>query len=262
MFALLHYLVAVAFANANAGSKLFVCATPQNSNLTAPQLAALDWTEIGGVGSLGETGKTTNILTYDTWGDSVSQKAKGLTDAGSPELETARMPGDPGQEILLLAAEVGNVNNYAFKELRNDGTIRYNRGLVTGPTWPGGRNEDFDLQVFTLGFQMEPIVVNPTGGGVVGNPPLLTVAPTITDDGTPAVGEELTLSNGTFTGDTPMTYTYQWYAGGVPIAGATNATYTPTTVDIGKVITARVTALNASGSAVGFTEPTVAVIAA
>lgn len=259
MFALLHYLVAVAFANANAGSKLFVCATPQNANLTAVQLAALDWTEIGGVGSLGETGKTTNILTYDTWGDSVSQKAKGLTDAGSPELECARMPGDPGQEILLLAAAVGNVNNYAFKELRNDGTIRYNRGLVTGPTWPGGRNEDFDLEVYTLGFQMEPIVVNPSGGGVVGVPPEMTVAPAIT--GTAQVGETLTVDNGTFTGDTPMTYVRQWYAGGVAISGATNATYSPVALDVGKVITARVIAINASGQAVGFTDPTAEVVA-
>lgn len=161
--------VATAFANTNAASKLYVCATAQNSNLNETAFAALTWVEIKYVGSLGETGKTTNILTYDTWGDAVAQKAKGMTDAGSPELEVARSADDPGQIILRTASAVGNNNSYAFKEERADApaggtpTIRYHRGLVAGPRWPGGRNEDFDLEIYTLGFQQEPIEVPAEG---------------------------------------------------------------------------------------------------
>lgn len=253
-------LASAAFANSNAASKLFVCATPQNADINQAAYEALDWVEITAVGSVGETGLQTNILNYDTWGTAVIQKAKGMTDAGSPEVEVARIPDDPGQTILELGGAVGNVNNYAFKELRNDGTVRYNRGLITGPRWPGGRNEDFDLQVFTLGFQQEPIVVNPAGGSA-GVPPTMTVAPVITTDGTPAVGEVISLNNGTFTGDPTITYVKQWYRGGVAIAGATGNDYTLVAADVGKVITGRVQAINPYGTATGFSAATPTVIA-
>ena len=264
MKSLLKILMASAFANSNAASKLYVCATPQNSELSQADYELLTWVEIKYVGSLGETGKTTNILNYDTWGDSVVQKAKGMTDAGSPELEVARDDSDAGQAILIAAGAVGNNNKYAFKEVRADGSIggtgsiRYHRGVVGGPRFPGGRNEDFDLQVFTFGFLQEPILVSPTAGG---NPPVMTVSPAITDDGTPAVGETITVDNGTFTGDATITYEYQWFAGGVAISGATTASLLLATAHVGKVITARVTARNSSGYAFGFSAETAAIIA-
>lgn len=247
-------------ANSNAASKIYICATAQNTALTVGQYNALVWVEIGGVGNLGETGKSTNILTYPTWSDSVIQKAKGMTDAGSPTLEVARIIDDAGQIILRTAGAVGNNNNYAFKILRADaasggiGTIQYNRGLVGGPTRPNGANEDFDLEVFALAFQQEEIVVDANSGG---NPPVLTVAPAIS--GTAEVGETLTLSNGTFTGDATITYEYQWFAGGVAIAGATASTYVLTSDEVGLVITGRVIATNSYGSATGFAPATSAV---
>jgi len=159
----------VAFANTNAGSKLYICTTPQPGVLDATSYAALAWLEIKGIGSHGEVGNSTNVLTYDTWDTDVVQKAKGMTDAGSPEIELARDPLDPGQIALRNAAATNF--NYAFKMVRNDalvpggtGTIRYNRGLVMGPREPMGRNEDFDLEVFTLGLQQRQITVDPTDG--------------------------------------------------------------------------------------------------
>lgn len=255
-------LLVAAYANSNAASKIFVCATPQNSDLDQVAYEALTWVEIKGIGNLGETGKSTNILTYPTWDTSVVQKAKGLTDAGSPTLEVARIPTDPGQTILRTAGAVGNNNNYALKILRADGTesdngtVQYNRGLVGGPTRPNGANEDFDLEVFTFGLQQEEIVVNPLGSGVA---PTLTVIPAIT--GIAEVGETLTSDTGTFTGDAVITYAYQWFAGGVAISGATASTFDLTSAQLGKVITVRVTATNDSGSAYGFSEATSAVIA-
>lgn len=250
----------LAFANSNAACKLYVCATPQNSDLDQADFEALTWVEVGAVGSRGETGKSTNILTYDTWNTRVIQKAKGITDAGSPELELARIPTDPGQLILRAGGAVGNNNNYAFKEERSDGanggagSVFYNRGMITGPKRPGGRNEDFDLEVFTLALQQEEIVVN---AATSGNPPILTVSPAIT--GVAEVGEILSLSNGTFTGDAVITYTYRWFAGGVAIANESGNSLTLTSAMLGKVITARVTATNASGSATGYAAATAAV---
>lgn len=166
--------VATAFANANAGSKLYIATVnadpdnpdPQQTALNQAAFEALDWTQIAAVGSHGEVGSQTNILTYDTWDTDVIQKAKGMTDAGSPEIELARVYNDNGQIALRLAAATNL--NYAFKIERNDEfevggspTIIYNRGLVTGPRRPMGRNEDFDLEIFTLALQQREIVVDP-----------------------------------------------------------------------------------------------------
>lgn len=251
---------AVAYANSNASSKIYVCATPQDTTLAKTDYEALTWVEITGIGSRGEAGKQTNILTYDTWDQAVVQKAKGMTDAGTVPLELARDASDAGQIILRTASGVNQ--NYAFKEVRNDGTngntgtVIYNRGLVTGPTRPGGRNEDFDLEVFTLAFQQVEIVVDPLDGG---NAPVLTVAPAIT--GTANTGEDLTVDNGTFTGDATITYEYQWFRGGTAIAGATSSTYTIVSADEGFVLTARVTATNDAGTAYGFSAATATVTA-
>ena len=249
-------------ANTNAASKWYVCATPQNSNLTEADYASLNWTLISKVGSVGETGKSTNVLTYNTWDTEVADKAKGITDAGSPVMEVARDPDDAGQEILRQAGAVGNNNKYAFKEVRADGplggtgTIFYNRGIVGGPTRPNGQNEDFDVEQFIIGFVQEEIIVKPTSGG---NAPVLTAAPAIS--GTAQVGETLTCSAGTFTGDVTIIFSYQWFANGNAVQGATDATYDLETKDLGKIFMCRVMAKNAAGSAFGFSNTTAAVIA-
>lgn len=64
-------------------------------------------------------------------------------------------------------------------------------------------------------------------------------APVVT--GTPTVGQQLSGTSGSWSPQ-PTGTTYQWLADGVEISGATSATYTLTTGEIGKAITLRVTA--------------------
>jgi hypothetical protein len=250
-------------ANTIAFTKWYVCPVSQNAELTQPEYEGLDWVEIKSIGNIGETGKSTNMLNYNTLDDSVTQKAKGMTDAGSPSLEVARLPTDPGQEILREAGGVGNNNNYAFKQVCSDGpvggtgTVIYNRGLVSGPTRPNGGNEDFDVEVFTLGLQQEEIVVKPSSAGQA---PVMTVAPAVS--GTAQVGETLTCSNGTFTGDPTISYTYQWFANGIAVAGETGNSLELKESDLNKIFACRVTATNSAGSAFGFSNTTEAVIGA
>lgn len=165
--------LAAGFANTNAGSKLYICADPQPTELNQAAFEGLTWVQIGGVGSAGEAGTSTNILTYDTWDTDVTQKAKGISNAGDPDIEVARDPEDAGQDILRTAARTNF--NYAFKEERNDQpnddvdsspTTYYNRGLVSGPRRPRGRNEDFDLEIYTLGLQQLEIVVDAVDGTI------------------------------------------------------------------------------------------------
>lgn len=154
-------------ANTNSGGKLYIAvdvsgdAEPHNSDLLLVGYDALTWLQIGSVGSFGETGSNTNILSYDTLDDDVVQKGKGMTNAGDPEIELARSGTDLGQ--LELRAAALTKDSYAFKYELDDsggvnGTTYYNRGLVTGPRHPNGRNEDFVLEVFQLGLNQLEIV--------------------------------------------------------------------------------------------------------
>jgi len=66
--------------------------------------------------------------------------------------------------------------------------------------------------------------------------------------GTNTVGSILTTTNGTWSGSTPITYTYQWLRNGSNISGATSSTYTLVTADTSNVVSCRVTATNSVGS--------------
>lgn len=158
-------------ANTNAGRKFYVCSTPKPNDLSLAEFAALTWVQVKGVGNLGETGSTTNILNYDTWDDEVTQKSKGMTNAGDPELEVRSDPNDAGQAIMLAGADTRF--NYAFKVEGNDKpdndpdstpTIRYNRGMIAGPRQPNGRVEDFQLDVYTLALNQKQITVPAASG--------------------------------------------------------------------------------------------------
>jgi hypothetical protein len=83
--------------------------------------------------------------------------------------------------------------------------------------------------------------------------PTNTALPTISDT-TPQSGQTLTAANGTWTGDAPITFTYQWQrcnasgASCVTIAGATAQTYTVQAADVGSTLRVVVTGRNAVGA--------------
>lgn len=130
-----------------------------NADLDATGFAALTYTEVAAVGSIPERGINTNMLTYDTLNTLVSKKAKGITNAGEGTLETARQSADPGQILLNTLGQPDYFDTHAFKIVKQDGTIEYTRGLVAGPSYPGGRNEDFDLANYALAYVQAPVEV-------------------------------------------------------------------------------------------------------
>jgi beta-glucanase (GH16 family) len=83
-------------------------------------------------------------------------------------------------------------------------------------------------------------------------PPLNTAPPSIADAA--QVGELVSASTGTWTGTTPITFSYQWKrcepdgSGCTPIAGATGASYAAVAADAGSTLRVVVTAVNAYGS--------------
>jgi hypothetical protein len=90
--------------------------------------------------------------------------------------------------------------------------------------------------------------------------------PTIS--GTPAVGETLTASSGSWNGTTPITYSYQWRRCGANggscsnISGGNKTTYTLKTADRGATVRVRVTAKNTDGSAQAESVPSAVIAAA
>lgn len=157
---------AVGYNSTNAGRKFYISSVPVPDDVDAAGFAALTWVQVKAVGNLGETGSSTNIVSYDTWDTKVTLKGKGITNAGDPELEVRYIADDAGQ-VLMRSAAAGNFN-WGFKiedtdrpnaDVDSKPTIRYNRGLVTGPRNPNGRNEDFVLDIFSLALQQEQIIV-------------------------------------------------------------------------------------------------------
>jgi hypothetical protein len=161
----------------NSGAKFYIAvddvtgeALPQTTDLDALGFEALTWLEVKAVGSVGETGTQTNIVSYDTLGTDVTLKGKGISNGGDPEIECARIPNDPGQIEMRRAASTRA--SYAFKYEQDDavsagsnsgnGTTFYNRGLITGPRHPNGRNEDFVLEIYQLGLNQKEVVVEPS----------------------------------------------------------------------------------------------------
>jgi hypothetical protein len=82
-----------------------------------------------------------------------------------------------------------------------------------------------------------------SSGGETLLPPSNTVAPAIS--GGPFVGDDLTVSDGTW--DNEGTFTYQWYRNGVAIGGETSNTYTLLLGDEGDTIRCDVTSTNGAG---------------
>lgn len=105
----------------------------------------------------------------------------------------------------------------------------------------------------------------PVGGTVIVSPPANTALPTVS--GTPEEAQVLTASAGSWSGS-PTGYAYQWQscastgAACSAISGATSASYTAQTADVGSTLRVVITASNSAGSASAASAATAVVAAA
>ena len=129
--------------------------------------------------------------------------------------------GATGQTYTVAAADVGGSLRVVVTATNADGAA----SAASGPT---------------------AVVVT------AGSAPAVTVQPN--PHGTAQVGQTLTVDNGTWTGATPITYTYRWQrctaagSGCANIVGASASAYVATAADVGLRLRAVVTATNGVGS--------------
>lgn len=93
-------------------------------------------------------------------------------------------------------------------------------------------------------------VIDNSGKVIIGTlspaPPVNTSPPVAS--GTPAPGQTLSCSNGSWTGYPPPTFTYQWLRDGTPIDGASTGAYEVQAADQDHGLACQVTASNSAGS--------------
>jgi hypothetical protein len=147
------------------GTKVFIGPSVTSATDTNAEFAALTYTEIGLVESLGEFGDQSSAVTFAVIGDGRTRKAKGARDAGSVSITVAHGSDDAGQ-AALIAAEA-TYNNYAFKvvlpnRLNVGGTdeIQYFRGLVMSKRMNVGGNDNVVRDTFEVGIN-SPVYVVP-----------------------------------------------------------------------------------------------------
>lgn len=149
----------------NKGSKLYVCAVPQNSDLTAAQFAALTWEEICCPNGAPSISETYNQIT----GQCLSGKRH--TAAGSLEDSSFDIPAMYEEDCVAqdtLRGMVGDNNYYAFRLDRSDATDTrtatkiYTRAAVTGVVYGSDTGvEDWVVDTYTASIQQSPIFVKP-----------------------------------------------------------------------------------------------------
>jgi hypothetical protein len=145
-------------------------------------------------------------------------------------------------------------------------TYQWQASSDGGATWSdiaGATATTYTPPAGSAGTQVRVIVTATNGDGtsqatspasavIVANPPVNTVAPSIS--GTPKDGVAMTAAKGTWTGMATITYTYQWQLsadGGITwanIPGATSTSYTPPAGTAGKQARVLVTGTNPDGS--------------
>jgi uncharacterized protein YukE len=222
---------------------------------------------------------TTYTLTPADVGSTMRVVVTGINDAGN----SAPAPSNPTATVVQEAP--ANVTPPTISGTTADGqTLTAGNGTWTGTAplsfayqWtrcdsagnncvdiPGATSGTYVQTASDVGSRLRVrVTASNTAGSAastsaattvtVANPPVNTVAPVIS--GTTQDGSVLGVNLGTWTGTSPLTYTYQWQrcdsagANCVDVAGATSSTFALTGTDVGSKMRVRVTATNVAGSA-------------
>jgi hypothetical protein len=179
-----------------------------------------------------------------------SQPLAGITVIATPpggaEMLEARTFTDANGNYTLAGLGSGSVD-VLFQQLTEGkvkpGEVRYISQFYKEDDFPEHISSVEELFIGAL--PVEVTIPNTTSGidaAMVREEPANKVAPVVS--GTPAVGQTLSCSNGSWTGVGTLTYAYKWLRNGTAIAGAGVNTYGVQTADQGAGLACVVTATN------------------
>lgn len=143
-----------------AGSKLYVCKNAPATN-DAASFAALTWTEVGQITSMGSVvGRTYSTSTLATISDAQEREKKGSFKLNNAQFECAWVEDDAGQVIIDEASRDYSIPS--FKLVKQNGDIRYFTAQVLEFVENNGTSNDAVKGSFTLLRQTDTIKVAAT----------------------------------------------------------------------------------------------------
>ena len=195
------------------------------------------------VGNGGEVWTTTDPAAGASahWADAHLSDTGRLTAISCPSTSLCVAVGDEGEALLSTDPAAG-----------------------TAGAWSAATDIDGDVRLTAVSCSTDYscVAVDAEGNAVAYSavvPPAPISAPVVS--GTPAVGQSLSTTTGSFSG-TGLSYSYQWEdcgaegAGCAAIAGAMSASHVVTDADVGHELVAEVTATNGGGEASASSAPT------
>ena len=227
-------------------------ASPGTWTGTAPISYTYQWSD-------GTTGSTDTLSAADV-GQNITVTVTASNSAGSAEavsnsvgpvapIPTPVPPSNTTAPSISGTAQQGDTLTADPGTWTGDTPITYTYAWSDGST---GKTDTLGLSDIGQNVSVTVTATNDAGSATATSasvgpvtaapqPPDNTGLPTIT--GTPQVGDTLTASDGSWSGDTPMSFSIVWSD------GTTGPTDTLTSADVGDNITATVTASNDAGSA-------------
>lgn len=200
---------------------------------------------------------TVRETAYNSAGASVARSSNGTAPIGPTQtLSTITLSSSTVTENSAAGTFVGTIQNRisgSTLSLISDAGGRFaisGGTIVTGSTatdYEASTSHSITIRETLAYATNSPLdsTITISVVNVVDSAPVNVTAPIIT--GSAVSGSTLTAGVGTWT-ESPSSYTYQWYADGASIGGATSSTYTPGSGQIGKVITVKVAASNDFGT--------------
>jgi len=213
----------------------------------------------GGVAIASATAPT-YVLTAADVGAAISVEVTGLNDEDTSTIVQTSTPTAPITAPLIGAtptiagsAAVGSILTATPGVWTAGATLAY-EWSAGGAKIAGASAKKFTVTSAELGKPISVKVTGTLGGASVAKSSAATaavakgtlVAPTPTIAGSVAVGSTLTAVPGSWTSG--ATLSYQWYASGVAVSGATAKTFVLTSAQLGRPMTVKVT-----GSKSGYT---------
>ncbi|MEV7428487.1 CHAP domain-containing protein [Nocardioides sp. NPDC092400] len=169
----------------------------------------------------------------ENWGRAMASITDATPMVGAVAWWKANTGGAGSVGHVAYVEQVVSASEIVVSEDSWRGDFHWRRITKSGGSWPSG----------FIHFN-DRVVVNDAPPAVVG---------------TPTVGRPVTADAGAW--QPTATYTYQWLAGGKPVAGATSSTFTPTPALKGTQLAVRVTAQRKGYAAASATSPVAPAVA-